>query len=267
LSAALTALDAGVTPIVLEREGPGGAVRHYPRKKMVMTRPVTIPGYGRLPFREIRKEELIEVWGEVIAAAGLDVIAGVTVAGVERQGPLHFRVRAASGDVYEAQRVILAIGRRGVPRKLGVPGEQATHVQYSLQEPEVFRNEEILVVGGGDSAVEAALALSAQPGNRVRVSYRRNAFSRIRPGNHERVERAVAEGRLEVLWGTRPVAIEPGAVRLADTEPPEETPGETGDPKARSVPADQVFVFAGGELPTAFLRECGIEIDTKFGVP
>ncbi|HSM04493.1 MAG TPA: NAD(P)-binding domain-containing protein [Longimicrobiales bacterium] len=260
LSAALTALDAGIRPRVLEKEGPGGAVRHYPRKKMVMTRPVVIPGYGRLPLREIRKEDLIDLWEEIVRTAGLLVSGGVTVAGVEAAGPLHFRVRSTAGGVFEAQRVVLAIGRRGVPRKLGVPGEEAPHVQYALREPESFRDEEILVVGGGDSAVEAALALAEQPGNRVRISYRRDAFGRIRPENLARVEEALRTGRVEVLWRTRPTVIEPGAVRLAGTGPSE-------DVEERRVPGDQVFIFAGGELPTPFLRACGVEIDTKFGEP
>jgi len=259
LAAALTALEAGIRPVVLEKEGPGGAVRHYPRKKMVMTRPVVLPGHGRIPFREIRKEELIELWEEVIRSSGLEVTPGVTVTAVEQVGALHFRVRTSAGAAYEAQRVILAIGRRGVPRKLGVPGEEAPHVQYALREPESFRNEDILVVGGGDSAVEAALALAEQPGNRVRISYRRDAFSRIRPDNLQRVERASREGGLEVLWRTQPVAIEPGAVRLGGTGA-----SEGGE---RRVPADQIFIFAGGELPTPFLRACGVEIETKFGVP
>jgi thioredoxin reductase (NADPH) len=259
LAAALTALDAGIRPMVLEKEGPGGAVRHYPRKKMVMTRPVVLPGHGRIPFREIRKEELIGLWDEVIQASGLEVTSGVTVAAVEEVGPLHFRVRTTAGAAYEAQRVILAIGRRGVPRKLGVPGEEAPHVQYALREAESFRNEEVLVVGGGDSAVEAALALAEQPGNRVRISYRRDAFSRIRPENLRRVEQAAADGRVEVLWRTQPVAIEDGAVLLGGTGASEGV--------ERRVPADQVFIFAGGELPTPFLRACGVEIETKFGVP
>ncbi|MEJ2541247.1 MAG: NAD(P)-binding domain-containing protein [Gemmatimonadota bacterium] len=272
LAAATTALNAGVTPVVLDKEGPGGAVRHYPRKKMVLTRPVTMPGYGRLPFREIRKEELIDVWTDVIRSVGLEVTTGVTVVSVERQGPLHFRIRTAADELFEAQRVVLAIGRRGVPRKLGVPGEESAHVQYALGDPESFRGERILVVGGGDSAVEAALALCEQPGNQVRISYRRRAFSRIRPENQERVEAAAREGRVDILWGTRPLAIEPDAVVLEDAEVPEPTedgssPASRESPSARRVPADQVFVFAGGDLPTSFLRACGVEIDTKFGVP
>jgi thioredoxin reductase/ferredoxin len=255
LSASLTALHHGLKLITLEKEPDvGGTVRHYPRKKLVMTRPVKVPGYGKLPLREVRKEELMDLWHEVVDGAGLEVLTDETVEGVQRVGPHHFRV-VSSGGTYEAARVILAIGRRGVPRKLGVPGEAAPHVQYSLREPEAYRNERILVVGGGDSAVEAALALADQPGNEVRVSYRRDAFNRIKPGNHERIERALDSGNVEVLWKSNTQRIDPGAVLL------------TREQTELEVPADQVFIFAGGVLPTPFLRNCGIEIETKFGQP
>jgi thioredoxin reductase (NADPH) len=256
LSASLTALQAGLRFTTLEREDLGGTVRHYPRKKLVMTRPVKVPGYGKLPMREVRKEELIEMWEEIAVKAGLQVETGMTVTGVERLGPLHFKVATTDG-VRAAKRVVLAIGRRGVPRKLGVPGEdQAAHVAYALREPEAYRDDRILVVGGGDSAVEAALALAGQPGNQVRLSYRGEAFSRIKPANHQRLESALSEGALEVLLQTRPNRILPADVTLARTD------GQTWD-----VPADQVFVFIGGELPTGFLRAAGVEIETHFGAP
>jgi thioredoxin reductase (NADPH) len=182
------------------------------------------------------------------------VRTGETVREVERIAPLHFRVTTDRGQ-HEAARVILAIGRRGVPRKLGIPGEASPHVFYTLREPEVFTNDRIVVVGGGDSAVEAALALSEQPGNEVRISYRRPAFNRIKPGNLNRIEDAIQRSTVDVLWSTEPTEIRPGRVRLAGPE----GPGE--------IPADQLFVFIGGELPTGFLRQCGVEIETKFGEP
>lgn len=254
LSASLTALHHGMTFLTLEKEDVGGTVAHYPRKKLVMTRPVKVPGYGTLSFREVRKEELMGVWEDVIDRSGLEVLTGETVEGIQRLGPHHLRV-LSSGGSYEAARVILAIGRRGVPRKLGVPGEAAPHVQYSLREPEVYQSERVLVVGGGDSAIEAALALAEQPGNEVRMSYRRDAFNRIKPGNHERIARAQDAGVVEVLWRSHARRIEPDAVLLEQEE------------RELAVPADQVFIFAGGVLPTPFLRKCGIQIETKFGQP
>ncbi|MDH5589908.1 MAG: NAD(P)-binding domain-containing protein [Gemmatimonadota bacterium] len=256
LSASLAARHAGLTCLTLEREDVGGTVRHYPRKKLVMTRPVTVPGYGRLPVRDILKEDLIDLWEEVTRSTGLEVRTGSTVSGIRRLGPHHFQV-TSTGGTFEARRVILAIGRRGVPRKLGVPGEHAPHVAYSLREPEAYSGDRILVVGGGDSAVEAALALADDSTNEVRISYRKSTFGRIKPKNHERIGDAIASGRVEPLWETTPAEIHPEYVSLTGT-----TRGDLV-----TVPSSQVFVFIGGELPTPFLRSCGIEIETKFGTP
>jgi thioredoxin reductase (NADPH) len=256
LSASLTAKEKGMRFVTLEKESLGGTVRHYPRKKLVMTRPVKVPGYGKLPLREVGKEELIGLWEDIADKMGLEVVTGATVRGVERAAPRHFRV-TAGGTTYEAQRVVLAIGRRGVPRKLGVPGEDgAAHVSYTLREPEAYNNDRILVVGGGDSAVEAALALADQPGNQVRISYRGTAFARIKPTNQERIREATATGALEVLWSTTPLEVRADGVSLMRQEA-----------DRVEVPADQVFVFIGGELPTEFLRSCGVEIETHFGAP
>jgi thioredoxin reductase (NADPH) len=255
LSASLHAKHAGLSFVTIEREDLGGTVRHYPRKKVVMTRPVKIPGWGKLPFREISKEELIESWEEIVGGSGLEVHTCETVTAIDGLAPHHFRVTTDHAE-YESRRVILAIGRRGVPRRLGIPGEDSAHVYYSLRDPEAFADDRILVVGGGDSAVEAALALAEQSGAEVRMSYRGDAFSRVKPANHERIQAAIEAGQVEVLWGTHPVAIGPGQVQL-----------ENGDGPTIDVPADEVFVFIGGELPTAFLEKCGIETKTHFGTP
>jgi thioredoxin reductase (NADPH) len=254
LSASLHARHHGLRFVTVDREPDlGGTVRHYPRKKLVMTEPVKIPGIGRIGAREIRKEELIAVWSRVAREADLPLALGQHVHSVTRAGGA-FEVRAGT-QTYRALRVVLAIGRRGVPRKLGVPGEELPNVQYALSEPESFRGDRILVVGGGDSAVEAALALSEQPATKVRVSYRRDRFSRIKPGNRERVEAAIEDSRLEVHWATNVERVESDRVWL------------TGQSDRFAVENDQVFVFAGGELPTPFLKSCGVEIDTKFGAP
>lgn len=255
LSAALTARHLGLSAITLEKEDLGGTVRHYPRKKLVMTRPVVVPGYGKLPLREVTKEQLVDLWEEIARSTGLEVRTGEPVTGVHRVADHHFRVDTQRGT-YQTRRVVLAIGRRGMPRKLGVPGEESTHVVYSLREPEAYRDDRVLVVGGGDSAIEAALTLARQPGNEVRLAYRGRSFSRIKPANHERITEASSRGEVEILWEAAPVEIGPDSVRLRRLE------GETV-----AVPADQVFVFIGGELPTSFLKSCGVEIETHFGRP
>jgi thioredoxin reductase (NADPH) len=257
LSTSLSAKEAGLHFVTVEREDVGGTVRHYPRKKLVLTRPVRVPGYGKLNFREVSKEQLIGTWEEIIASAGLRVATGETVTGVRaRNGGsgAGFVVTTSMREI-ETRRIVLAIGRRGIPRKLGVPGEELPKVAYSLREPESFAGDRIVVVGGGDSAVEAALALAEQPGNEVRISYRGDGFRRVKPRNHERVEAALATGSLEILWSTNLVRIEPDSFTYRNGG------GEV------TLPNDFAFIFAGGELPTKFLRDCGIEIDTKFGAP
>jgi len=255
LASALNAKHAGLRAITLEREDVGGTVRHYPRKKVVMTRPVKVPGWGRLPHRTITKEELIRNWEDIVRATDLDVRTGETVISVERVARHHFRVTSDRG-VYESRRVILAIGRRGVPRKLGVPGEEASNVYYSFRDPEAFAEDRVVIVGGGDSAVEAALALSDQPGTEVRLSYRQGGFARVKPSNHDRIREAIEQNRVEVLLGTHPERIEPGSVTVR---------GKDG--AILLLPADHVFVFIGGELPTPFLSKCGVELETHFGKP
>jgi thioredoxin reductase/Pyruvate/2-oxoacid:ferredoxin oxidoreductase delta subunit len=255
LSASLNCLEHGLRFATVEKEDVGGAVRTYPRKKLVMTYPLIVPGYGRLPVREILKEELIDLWDGIVQETGLKVTPGETVTSVRRLDGGGFETET-NAAVYRSGRVVLAIGRRGVPRKLGVPGEDLPKVSYALREPGAFRGDRILVVGGGDSAVEAALSLSEEPGTTVHVSYRRGAFSRIKPGNLERMEAAVESGRIEVSWSTEVVRIAEREVVL-----------RFGGGSERAIPNDAVFVFAGGVLPTRFLEECGVQIDTKFGEP
>jgi thioredoxin reductase (NADPH) len=259
LSAALTAQARGMRMVVLEREEVGGTVRHYPRKKLVMTEPLRIPGVGKVGAKEILKEDLIGIWEDAVRETGLRVETGVTVDAVERLPNGGFRVSAGGGE-YLARRVVLAIGRRGVPRKLGIPGEDLPNVAYSLREPEAYQGDRLLVVGGGDSAVEAAVALSEQPGNEVRLSYRGDRFSRIKPKNRDRIQRAEEKGQVSVLWSTQVLENRRGMAVLKRNAP------EAG-PDPLSLPNDHLFVFAGGELPTPFLERCGIQIDTKFGEP
>jgi len=254
LSASVNCLHHKLRFKTLEKEDIGGTVRYYPRKKVVMTAPVKVPGYGKLDFHEVEKEELISVWEDIVSRTGLEVGTEETVNAV-RRSDAHFEVTSSKGE-YAARYLILAIGRRGVPRKLGVPGENLAKVIYSLREPEVFQRDRILVVGGGDSAVEAALALSEQAGNRVAISYRRDSFARIKPGNLDRIERAIASGQVDVHWSSNVLEIRPHSVIYRDQHQHEQ-----------EMANDVVAIFAGGEMPTAFLKSCGVEFDTKFGTP
>lgn len=255
LAASLHCLHRRLRFKTIEREDIGGTVRYYPRKKLVLTAPVTVPGYGRLKFREILKEKLIALWGDIVAKAGLQVQTEESVSDIHRDPDGYFTVTTTKA-AYRAQRVLLAIGRRGVPRKLDIPGEDSPKVIYSLLEPEAYQHDRIVVVGGGDSAIEAALALADQPGNEVTISYRRDKFSRIKPRNLERIEDAIARRHIDVLWSTSLTEIKPHAVAY-----------KTQDGRTDTIANDLVAVFAGGVLPTKFLTACGIAIDTKFGEP
>ncbi|MDX1438552.1 MAG: NAD(P)/FAD-dependent oxidoreductase, partial [Rubricoccaceae bacterium] len=255
LSATINAKAHGLNTVTLEKEPDlGGTVRHYPRRKLVMTRPFEVPEYGKVDFTEVQKEDLISTWQDMVDKTGISVNVGESVVAVEREED-GFTVQT-NNESYSTRRVILAIGRRGTPRKLGIPGEERSGVYYSLMEPEHFAGRKLLIVGGGDSAVEAALMLADQPGTTVHLSYRKEALSRIKQGNHERFEAAVTAGKIKPLWSTNLTRIEPDSVFYTD-----------GENTEHQLPNNDVFIFIGGELPTKFLQSCGIEMDTHFGTP
>ncbi|HSJ09528.1 MAG TPA: FAD-dependent oxidoreductase [Longimicrobiales bacterium] len=253
LSAALELQRRGLRFTVLEREGAaGGAVLHYPRRKLVMTHPFEVPGWGRIREREISKERLVEIWTAVESRTTLPLVANALVDAVVAV-PGGFIVRATAGE-YRTRRVILAIGRRGIPRRLGVPGEDGANVYHALAEPESFAGRRVLVTGGGDSAVEAALMLADHAAS-VHLSYRGSALARVKPVNLQRFEDAVGQGRVRPLWSSTITRIVPGTVHY------------TQQGTQHSAAVDDVFVFIGGELPTRFLQACGIALDTRFGEP
>ena len=256
LSASLHAKHHGLNVLTIEKESDfGGAVRTYPRKKMVLTNPIKVPGYGKFSFSEIVKEDLVDLWEDVLDKTGLTIQLQETVKSVTPAENNCFTVQTSKGT-YTTRRVIIAIGRRGVPRKLGIPGEDAGNVAYSLRDPEHYTNNSITVVGGGDSAVEAALALADQPGNDVAISYRKANFARCKPANLDRIQAAIEAGSVKPLLETNLKEISTGHIAYVDA-----------DGVLHSRDNEFVFVFIGGELPTKFLKDCGIEIDTKFGAP
>jgi len=226
-------------------------VAHYPRGKLVMTAPVQLPLIGRVRFRETTKEALLEFWRDVERRSGLEIRYQERLEDVQRQGD-GFLVRTSRGE-YRTRAVLLCIGRRGTPRKLGVPGEELPKVVYRLIDPEQYRGQRVLVVGGGDSALEAAVSIAAQPGTEVTLSYRSEAFTRAKEKNRARVEEARREGRLRLLLKSNVTAIEPECVLL-------EQEGRT-----MTLGNDAVIISAGGVLPTPFLKQIGIDVETKFG--
>jgi thioredoxin reductase (NADPH) len=252
LAAALACRERSLRHVVLDQDGLGGSVNHYPRQKLVMTAPVEVPLIGKVNFREIGKEELLRFWTDVVRRNHLELRAPECVTDIRRHGEV-FEVSTDHG-VVRAQRVVLAIGRRGTPRKLGVPGEESAKVAYRLLEPERYAGQKVVVVGGGNSAVEAAIELAEARG-RVHLAYRGEVFKRVASANMERLEGLRRSQRLTVLLSSEVRRIEPGHL-VVDT--PEGT---------RRLDNDQVFVFAGGELPTEFLQKIGVAMRTYHGEP
>ncbi len=252
LSATLAAMAHKLRFVTLEQESSlGGTVYHYPRNKIVMTQPVTLPIIGRVSLRETSKEALLEFWQGIVERAGVPIRFGERVeaiAAVDRG----FIVSTGKAEHY-SRSVLLAIGRRGTPRKLGVPGEELPKVVYRLVDPEQYRGRDVLVVGGGDSAIEAAVAVAAELDARVTLSYRGEVFARVKETNRERLSEAQRSGRLTVRPGSTVTDISEQVVRL-DCQ---------GEPVI--VQNDAVIVCAGGILPTAMLRQIGIQVETKYG--
>jgi thioredoxin reductase len=208
ISAALQARREGLRFRVLDREESfGGTILSYTRRKLVMTRPLELPGQETLRIREVSKEQLTELFETATAEAGLELTGNAQVQRVEKVNG-HFRLSTTTGD-YEAAAVLLAIGRRGTPRRLGVPGETSGKVAYRLLEPEDFAGRKLLVVGGGDSAVEAALSRAEVDGTTVHLSYRREKIFRIKEGNLHRLEEAVETGAIQLLLPSEVLRIEP----------------------------------------------------------
>lgn len=251
-AASLAALERGLRFVTLEQDSLGGCIFQYPRGKIVMTQPALLPIVGPLRLRTTRKEELLDQLHEIERRVGLEIRYRERVSTVRaRDGGF---VVSSSDAEYRAGSVLLAIGRRGTPRKLGVVGEDLPKVTYRLIEPEQYRGCRVLVVGGGDSALEAAASVAeADPGARVTLAYRGDAFTRAKARNRERVARAESSGALEVLFRSQVDAISEQFVVI-------ESNGNR-----REVANDAVIVSAGGVLPTDFLRSIGIEIDTKYG--
>ncbi|MCA9509716.1 MAG: NAD(P)-binding domain-containing protein [Myxococcales bacterium] len=251
-SASLAAHEHGLRYETVEQETLGGTVAHYPRGKIVMTAPVELPMYGKVELRETTKEALLALWEDVAERTGVRVSYSERVDAVERAGSSSFVVRTNRREL-RARFVLLAIGRRGTPRKLGVAGEDRSKVVYRLIDAEQYRGQHVLVVGGGDSALEAATSLADVAGTTVTLSYRQKAFGRAKAKNRERLATAKAAGLVEVWLGSTVLEIGVRKVAL-------DVAGER-----REIPNDAVIVCAGGVLPTSFLEAAGIAIETRHG--
>ncbi len=252
ISATLEAKRLNMKTLTLEQDSLGGTVYTFPRAKIVMTSAMELPLFGKVKLYETSKMELLNLWENVISKNNIEIHEHKKVEAITAENG-SFEVVGKDGATYTAQRVLLAIGRRGTPRKLNIAGEGLPKVAYRLLEPELIENKDIVVVGGGDSAIESAMLLAEQ--NRVILSYRKNTFSRLKPMNNKNIREAISTKKIEVILNSNLVAIEETNVKI------EVAGGERPLEKKN----DLVYIFAGGELPTQFLENAGVAITKKFG--
>ena len=244
ISASLRAIEKKLKYITLERDEVGGTVAKYPRQKLVMTSPVEFPMYGKFNKLQVSKENLLAFWDMVLNRVDFNVSAGEKVENITKGQDGIFIVTGSRQ--YRARAVILALGRAGEPRKLGVKGEDLPKVMYRLIEADHYTKKRILVVGGGDSAVEAAMGLAHQSGNTVALSYRQHSFGRIKERNAKRIEQYMRAGKVNVIFNSNPREFKTESVVL-------DVNGEL-----REIANDFVWIFAGGLPPNDFLRKIGV---------
>ncbi|HMG53008.1 MAG TPA: NAD(P)-binding domain-containing protein, partial [Kofleriaceae bacterium] len=246
LSAALTCIQRGLSYVVLEKEQViASTISRYPKGKLVMAEPYEAVNISLLPVFDSAKEQLLPIWRELIERVGLTIKQGESVETVTRAGDGNFDVRTTVAT-YRAQRVVLSIGTRGKPRTLQVPGENLPKVFSLLEDPDEWRGRAVLVVGGGDSACEAALAL-ADAGAKVTISYRGKGFNRAAPKNKQAIESYAGQGRIKAKLGSQVIAFEPETVTLA-----------LNDGSQKRYANDGAFVLIGADPPVQWLEKLGI---------
>ena len=252
LSATLAAMEHKLRFVTIEQEDSmGGCVYHYPRNKIVATHPVTLPLVGKVKLGEISKENLLAFWQGIIKKTRLPLSFGErleAITPVDRG----FVVKTTRGE-HRCRSLLLAIGRRGSPLKLGVPGEELPKVVYRLIDPEQYQGKHVLVVGGGNAAIEAVVAIAAEPGSWVTLSYRNDSFGRVTERNREMLQEAERAGQLALELRTTVKKITEKQVLL-------DRNGES-----IAIDNDSVIVCVGGVLPTPMLKELGIIVETKYG--
>jgi thioredoxin reductase (NADPH) len=250
ISASLRGLEKKLNCLTIEQDEVGGTVAKYPRQKLVMTSPVELPLYGKFKKMELSKEALLAFWKDIQQRNPFKVQTGEKVDDIQRGEDGIFTITSSKGK-YRARAVVLGLGRNGSPKKLGVKGEGLPKVMYRLIEADHYINKKILIVGGGDSAVEAAMGLANQKGNVVTLSYRKEALTRIKQRNEQRIQDCMRSGKVRAIFNSNPVEFKESSVVL-------EVSGKT-----QEIPNDFVWIFAGGEPPTTFLKKIGVSFGER----
>ncbi len=257
LNAALHARDKGLSAVVLEKGKIANTIEDFPEGKWIYAEPDEVPPKGKLWLDGATKEDLTARWKQIVSENELDVRTEHGVTGMRREGQVFTVLTDGAQQQFRARRVIIAIGQRGNPRKLGVPGEQREEVYHRLYSPRLYEKENILVVGGGNSAVEAALALSEN--NTVTISYRGDQFGRVFRDNERKLNEAVAAGRIKVILQSNVTEFSHGQALLSVVRA-----GKSGEAETVTIPYDHAFVLVGAELPVRFLNSVGIELENTW---
>lgn len=252
IASALRAQELGLNYLVIDQDTIGGTILHYPRRKLALVQHIKLPLYGKLNKGEYRKEELLNIWEEIIKSQNINLQSNCKLLKINKDKEV-FKIETSNGFL-AANKVVLALGRRGTPRKLNIQGEALSKVMYKLIDAETYKNRKILVVGGGDSAIEAGLGLAHQSGNMVTISYRKDNFFRLKARNEKNIEKAISDKLLKVIFNSSPIRINEKAVTLKLSDSNLEIENEF------------VFIFAGGELPFPLLNQIGIEFGKKIKV-
>lgn len=251
IAATLNAKRHQLKSITLEQDTLGGTVFTFPRSKIVMTNPMDLPLFGKVKLNETNKTKLLDIWISALQKNNLSIQENTKVESIQKEGD-HFIVNTNQNKSFSTQCVLLSIGRRGTPRKLNIQGENLPKVAYRLLEPEEISDKKIIVVGGGDSAVESAMLLADQ--NEVILSYRKDSFQRIKAKNQERINHYIADNKIQMMFSTNLTKIHTDHIEL-----------QSDNGEIKSFENDLVYIFAGGELPTQFLQKIGLEITKKYG--
>ena len=253
ISATLASKKHGLSSKTLEQDSLGGTVYTFPRAKIVMTSPMNLPLHGKVKLYDTSKDELLQLWKKVISENDIEIKEKTKIENIIPQQDDTFKIVAANGEEYIGNNVLISIGRRGSPRKLNIPGEVSTKVAYRLLEPERISGKNIIVVGGGDSAMESAMLLKDT--NNVTLLCRNKNFTRSKPKNRELITIAIEDKSLEVIFNSNLISISEETCIYNVNE----------EDESKQVKNDLVYIFAGGELPTKFLEKPGVKITKRFG--
>ncbi|MEI6642512.1 MAG: NAD(P)-binding domain-containing protein [Novosphingobium sp.] len=253
IAASLGAKAHGLSFEAIDQATMGGSVAHYPRGKLVMTAPAQLPLIGEVQLGSVSKEELLLFWQDVLRRTAIAPRFEEHVRSVEPEGG-GFLVVSDKGH-YRARRVLLAIGRGGTPRRLGVPGEDLPKVVYRLSDPGQYAGQRVMVIGGGDSALEAAATLAEVPGTTVTLVHRGSEFGSALRENREAAEALSTAGRITLYRAARPSAIRPDRVEIVGPDGPV------------ALANDAVIACLGGTMPHEWLAQLGIAVETHHGVP